>query len=57
MVCADYSGMVNAFYTIPDPKLGIKTVRERIYRGHCIPAADYEPVFEQFADKKRIYNG
>lgn len=29
----DYSGFVNTDYAIPDPKLGISTVRERLYRG------------------------
>jgi len=48
----DISGMVNAYYAIPDERLGIETVRERVYRGHCIPAEDYEPIFAQFSDKK-----
>jgi hypothetical protein len=48
----DYSGMVNAFYAIPDEKLGIKTVRERKYRGYCIPAEDYIPVFQKFNENK-----
>ena len=50
----DYSGMVNAYYAIPDEKLGIKTVRERIYRGYCIPAEDYIPVFQEFYEKKDV---
>lgn len=29
----DYSGLVNAEYAIPDPKLNIDNVRQRIYRG------------------------
>ncbi len=48
----DYSGMVNAYYAIPDEKLGIETVRQRVYRGHCVPAEDFEPIFKQFIDKK-----
>ena len=31
----DYSGMVNAHYAIPDPILGIKSVRERKFWGFC----------------------
>lgn len=31
----DYSGIVNAFYAIPGPDLGIKSVSERYYLGPC----------------------
>jgi len=48
----DYSGMVNAFYALPDEKLGTKTVRERVYRGYCIPEEDFIPVFQKFNEKK-----
>jgi hypothetical protein len=48
----DYSGMVNAFYAIPDEKLGIKSVRERVYRGYCIPEEDFIPIFQRFDEKK-----
>jgi len=50
----DYSGMVNAFYALPDEKLDIKTVRERMYRGYCIPAEDFEPFFQKFYEKKDV---
>ncbi|HEU5169771.1 MAG TPA: hypothetical protein VFU46_04495, partial [Gemmatimonadales bacterium] len=33
----DWSGLVNAPYARPDPRLGTKTVRERVYRGACRP--------------------
>jgi hypothetical protein len=53
----DYSGMVNAYYAIPEEKLGIKSVRERIYRGYCIPEEDYIPVFQKFNEHKdQLYN-
>ena len=32
----DYAGIVNTMYAIPDEKLGIDGVRERVYRGVCI---------------------
>lgn len=48
----DYSGMVNAQYAIPDESLGIKTVRQRLYHGYCIPENDFIPVFSQFLVKK-----
>lgn len=31
----DFSGLVNAHYATPDPRLGIKDVRTRLYRGAC----------------------
>ncbi len=43
----DFSGLVNAHYATPDPRLGIRDVRSRLYRGGCtwndhIPAAAAE---------------
>ncbi len=32
----DYSGIINTTYAVPDERLGIATVRERVYRGVCI---------------------
>lgn len=31
----DWAGLVNAPYARPDPSLGIRTVRDRLYRGPC----------------------
>jgi hypothetical protein len=31
----DFSGLVSAHYATPDPRLGIKDVRTRLYRGGC----------------------
>ena len=33
----DWSGAVEASYAIPAPELGIRSVRERRYRGYCVP--------------------
>ena len=30
----DYSGLVNTYYSIPDEKLEIETVTQRVYRGY-----------------------
>lgn len=50
----DYSGMVHANYAIPDEQLGIETVRERVYRGYCLPSDDhYQPFFKVFLEKKQ----
>ncbi|MGQ0641349.1 MAG: hypothetical protein ACT4P6_11370 [Gemmatimonadaceae bacterium] len=31
----DFTGLVNAHYATPDPRLGIRDVRTRLYRGGC----------------------
>ncbi len=43
----DWSGMVNARYAEPNETLGIRNVRERLYRGFCRDDVDYEAAFEQ----------
>jgi hypothetical protein len=44
----DWSGAVFARYAKPDPRLGIKTVQERLFRGPCLTPAELTPVFEKF---------
>ncbi len=48
----DWSGVVNATYARPDPKLGTKTVRERIYRGACRPMAELEPTLARVMENR-----
>ena len=49
----DYSGLVDTSYAAADTKLfGIKTVRERLYRGPCKTAAELEPFFARFRAAK-----
>jgi len=48
----DLSGLVDAPYAIPDSKLGIKTVKDRLYRGPCAPLEEVEPVLDQFRRHK-----
>jgi hypothetical protein len=48
----DFSGVVNAKYATPDPKVNISRVRERIFRGYCVPAEEFTKVFEQFRQGK-----
>jgi hypothetical protein len=48
----DYSGLVDAPYASPNPKLGIASVRDRIYRGPCESEADFDRVLEKFRAKK-----
>jgi hypothetical protein len=48
----DWSGAVNARYAKPNPILPIKTITQRIMRGYCAPAEEYEKVFALFRAKK-----
>jgi hypothetical protein len=52
----DFSGVVNTRYAAPDPRLGIKTVRERMYRGNCRSETEWAPIVAKFnAEKDSIY--
>jgi len=48
----DFSGAVNARYATVDPQLRNRTVRERLYRGYCVPNDQYPKVFALFNEKK-----
>ena len=48
----DYSGLVNTPYANPDPKLGITSVRDRMYRGPCSSEAEFDRALEKFREKK-----
>lgn len=39
----DYSGLVDAQYAVADKRLGISSVRDRLYRGPCRTAKEFEP--------------
>jgi hypothetical protein len=39
----DFSGAVEASYATPMPNIGIRSVRQRVYRGYCVPP---EPFLE-----------
>ncbi len=52
----DYAGIVNTTYAIPDKQLGIESVRERIYRGVCLPEAEVIEAKERvLQNKEKIY--
>jgi hypothetical protein len=38
----DYCGLVNAYYAIPGEDLGIRTIRERLFRGLCREEEAYQ---------------
>ena len=48
----DFSGAVNTRYATVDPSLPIKHVRDRLYRGYCLPDETFGPVFDMFKAKK-----
>jgi len=49
----DFAGAVNAFYATVDPKLPIKKVRERIYRGYCVPPEHLAAVLALFRERRQ----
>ncbi len=52
----DWSGVISTPYAIPDSRLGIRTVRDRIYRGTCRTPDDFAPLIARFnAAKDSIY--
>ncbi len=48
----DWSGVVSARYATPDPKLGIRNVRDRRFWGICRPRAELDAVFPLFQEQR-----
>ena len=48
----DFAGAVNAKYAIPDERLNLPNVRQRLFRGYCAPADSYARAFTLFKEKK-----
>lgn len=48
----DYAGLVDAHYAVPDRRLPISSVRERLYRGPCRTAGQLEPFLATFRNKR-----
>lgn len=48
----DYSGLVNASYAVVSPELHLDSVRDRLYRGPCRPAAELDPILAKFRNVK-----
>ena len=48
----DWSGIINNRYAKPDPSLGIRSNRDRLYRGFCRPADHYDETITTFNDRK-----
>jgi hypothetical protein len=48
----DFSGLVNAPYAIPDERLPIRRVRQRLYRGACRKVEEIEPTLALYRSKR-----
>ena len=51
----DWTGFVSARYARPDERLGIRNVRQRIYRGFCRPNFDSSTVYAQFLEIRAAF--
>lgn len=50
----DHAGLVNAPYALPAEELDMQSVRERRYRGYCMPSLEsLQPVFALFREKRK----
>lgn len=53
----DFSGVISTYYALPDSILGIRSVRQRLYRSNCRTLDELNPTFELFREKKeQIYD-
>ncbi|MBT8084504.1 MAG: hypothetical protein HKN35_14520 [Woeseia sp.] len=48
----DFAGLVNAPYATPNPKLRLRSVRTRLYRGRCEHNDRVDAAIEQFQSKR-----
>jgi hypothetical protein len=48
----DQSGFVDAPYAMPNPRLGIKSVRTRLYRGRCVNNEHVGSSVERFRERR-----
>lgn len=48
----DWSGVIAAPYAKPDPRLGIRSVRQRRYWGICRPAEEFTAIFPVFNERR-----
>ena len=48
----DLSGLVHAPYATPDPRIGIRSVLDRLYRGPCRSTDEFDAVAETFRAKR-----
>jgi hypothetical protein len=44
----DQTGIINARYAAPVPQLGLRSVRQRLWRGRCVHNDQLDAVIEKF---------
>lgn len=49
----DFAGMVNAYYALPHPDLGIEKVTDRLYRGFPRTMPEIQAALDVFRDQKQ----
>jgi hypothetical protein len=53
----DFCGLIWTRYATPNPRLPIRNVRQRLYRGICRPREELEAAFQLFEEKREaIYD-
>jgi hypothetical protein len=48
----DFAGLVNAAYAAPSPKLPIRRVTQRLFRGLCRPEWNWEALFASMQERR-----
>lgn len=51
----DWSGLVGTPYAIPNPELGIVSVKDRLFRGFCRTEEEFAVTFQLFQEKKSAF--
>lgn len=52
----DWTGIVSTKYSFPDPRLGLKRVGQRLYRGICRSAVEWQPILAKFVERRAAFN-
>lgn len=52
----DQSGIINTSYAKPDPRLPIRRVTQRLYRGYCITVGELDGVVALFNERRSAIN-
>ncbi|MBA3852845.1 MAG: hypothetical protein C0503_00430 [Gemmatimonas sp.] len=50
----DWTGLVNPRYAFPNTTLGIRSVRQRLHRGPCRSAAEWEPTLGHYRARRAV---
>ena len=57
----DFTGLVAASYAKPDERLGLRSVKDRRYRGFCRPEVEFSGIYSEFTELRpeleEIYAG